>query len=192
MTDVTHCSPCPPRVRGHRPLLALTLLASLAGGVTAVEAQEYCVACTAPEALYRCVIANPQPGTAPSLQAACTTALAKQGQHATCAVKRGVTVFECDAPVRRIALGDPSPAAAAGNAPVQATVAPPPPVPAADPKAPPKTLLEAAQRAKAASDKQLDQAGDTLKDAGDATANFLQQSMRCLGSLFTKCGSQPQ
>jgi hypothetical protein len=158
----------------------------------AASAQEYCVACTGPDAVYRCVIADPRPGTAPSLQVACTSALAKEGRHAACNVKRGVTVFDCDAPVKRISLGAASPEAAAGTAPIDAKVAPPPPVPAVDPKAPPKTLLEAAQRAQDATGRTVEKSTETMRKAGDATASFFGQSLRCLGSLFTDCGPAKQ
>ena len=50
------------------------------------EAQEYCVACTGPDALYRCVIDGARPGVASSFQVLCISALAKEGPHASCAV----------------------------------------------------------------------------------------------------------
>src|SRR5436190_14434783 len=84
---------------GHRIVSGLGLLLALASG-TAV-AQEYCVACSEPNGLYRCVIDGAQPRGGQSLQLLCVTAMAKEGGHATCSVKRG-TVFDCDGPVKRI------------------------------------------------------------------------------------------
>src|SRR5262245_10504541 len=65
------------------------------------EAQEYCVACSEPSAIYRCVIEGAQPRGGQSLQMLCVTTLAKQGGHATCSVKGG-TVFECNGAVKRV------------------------------------------------------------------------------------------
>ena len=65
------------------------------------DAQEYCVACSDPPGLYRCIIEGAQPRGGQSLQMLCVTAMAKNGGHATCSVKRA-NVFECDAAVKRI------------------------------------------------------------------------------------------
>src|SRR5215470_19687770 len=79
------------------PLLGLLVfaLASAAG------AQEFCVACSEPSALYRCVIDGAQPQGGQPLQMLGVTAMAKAGGHGTCTVKRG-TVFDCDGPVKRV------------------------------------------------------------------------------------------
>ena len=53
------------------------------------EAQEYCIACTEPAAVYRCVIDGARPGGGQSLQMLCITSMAKDGNHATCGIKRG-------------------------------------------------------------------------------------------------------
>ncbi len=141
-----------------------------------VASQEYCVSCAEPDATYRCAISGARPGLSQSLQVACITALAKDGQHATCTVKRGVTVFECDGPVKTIAIAPDAP-----GVPVPPpTVVAPPIVQPADPKEPAKTVLEAAQRAQKATDAEL-------RKAGDATAGFFKRTFTCVGSLFTKC-----
>src|SRR5438105_14470922 len=75
-----------------------SLVMSAAGQAAA---QEYCVACSEPHGLYRCVIDGAQPRGGQSLQMLCVTALAKEGRHATCSVKRA-TVFECDGAVKHI------------------------------------------------------------------------------------------
>lgn len=141
-------------------------------------AQEYCVVCAEPNATYRCVIADPKPGAGQSFQAACTGALARDGKHGQCSIKSGVTVFECDAPVKRVVLGDLT------SPPVVAVPAPPP---APDPNAPPKTLLEAAQRAKTASDQQFQKQAEKVEEAASATSNFFKKSLKCVGTLFTQC-----
>lgn len=68
--------------------------------VTPASAQEYCVACTGPQALYRCVLENATPTGIP-LKVLCIKMLAREGGHATCSVRSG-TIFECDAPIKRI------------------------------------------------------------------------------------------
>jgi hypothetical protein len=155
---------------------AATAVAPLFAAPTLVVAQEYCVACNGPDATYRCVIVDPRPGAATTLQAACLGVMAKAGGHAQCSVKSGVTVFECDAPVKRISLADAEPV----------LLAPPAP-PLADPNAPPKTLLEAAGCAKAAADRQAEKNAADASAALKATGNFFQKSLACLTSLFTKC-----
>jgi hypothetical protein len=116
--------------------------------------------------------------------------MAKEGGHATCAVKRG-TVFECDGAVKRIpwtAL-EASPARPAPAQP-QPWVAPAPkPEPAAGPapappsgvpEAPPQTVLELAKRANEKTAEQMKKAGDTVKDATKKTWD-------CMLSFFTRC-----
>jgi hypothetical protein len=165
-------------------LAALTVLSGLlSSGLSSIgvsssaSAQEYCVTCSEPNAIYRCVLSGARTGLSQSLQVACMTAIATDGRHATCAIKRGVTVFECDGPVKSVAIG---PDTAAGEA-ISATVVPPPAPPPVDPKAPPKTMVEAAQRAQTATDAEM-------RKAGDATSGFFKRTFTCLGSLFTKCG----
>src|SRR5262249_46378509 len=77
----------------------LGLLLALAGG--SAEGQEFCVACSDPPGVYRCVIDGAQRRGGQSLQMLGVTAMAKEGGHATCSVKRG-TVFDCDGAVKRI------------------------------------------------------------------------------------------
>jgi hypothetical protein len=174
----------------------LGVLAGLAAG--RAEAQEYCVACSEPNALYRCVIDGAQPRGGQSLQMLCVTAMAKAGGHATCSVKRG-TVFECDGAVKRVpwaALNAPPPPDAAQPQPWAVQVAPKPepaassvhvptpaPAPAAPapaPDAPPQTVLELAKRANEKTAAQMKKAGETVKDATKKTWD-------CMLSFFTRC-----
>jgi hypothetical protein len=157
------------------------------------EAQEYCVSCSEPKALYRCVIEGAQPRGGQSLQMLCVTAMAKDGGHATCGVKRG-TVFECDGAVKRVpwaALNVPQQPEAAPPQPRATETAPkpeppanPPPTaaPAATPgpEAPPQTVLELAKRTNEKTAEQMKKAGDTVKDATKKTWD-------CMLSLFTRC-----
>ncbi len=157
-----------------------------------VGAQEYCVACNGPDAVYRCVIDQAVPQGMP-LKMLCLGEMARQGGHATCAV-RGGTVFDCNGPIRRIdakaanqALAQPPPAsappAASSSAPpaaVQPSLHPdqkpkPPPV-----DEPPKTVEELAKRVSKSS-------GENLNKAGSAISNSTAKAWGCLTSLFKSC-----
>jgi hypothetical protein len=167
---------------GHRIVSGLGLLLALASG-TAV-AQEYCVACSEPNGLYRCVIDGAQPRGGQSLQLLCVTAMAKEGGHATCSVKRG-TVFDCDGPVKRIpwAALDAGPQPQPSEPPTSAP--PPKPAPAAAPgpaapDAPPQTMVNLAKQANEKTTEQMKKAGETVKEATKKTWD-------CVFSFFTRC-----
>jgi len=146
--------------------------ALLLAGTTA-RAQEYCVACSEPSAVYRCVIDNAQPGGAQPLQVLCIQALTKAGGHGQCALKRG-TVFDCNGPVKRIpwtASAEETPA------PLATPKAGPPPT---DPKEPPQTVKELADRANK-------QTVDDMKKANETFKDNAKKTFECVTSLFSKC-----
>ena len=166
---------------GYRLCAGLGLLTASAIGPAA--AQEYCVACSEPAGLYRRVIDGAQPRGGQSLQMLCVTAMAKEGRHATCSVKRG-TVFECDGAMKRI------PWAALETGPQaetpQPVVAQPPhkPAPAAAPNpaqdAPPQTMVDLAKQANEKTTEQVKKAGESVKQATKKTWD-------CVFSFFTRC-----
>ncbi len=166
---------------------ALGALTSLLVGPAG--AQEFCVACSEPNAVYRCVIDGAKPGGGQSLQMLCVTTLAREGRHATCGVKRG-TVFDCDGPVKRVpwvALNSAPPSDGAQAPPQPASGAPrpepsanPAPTPAPAPEGPPQTMVELAKRANEQTVQQMKKAGDTVKEATKKTWD-------CMVSLFTRC-----
>jgi hypothetical protein len=182
------------RFFGQASSLCLGLLCCALAGKA--DAQEYCVACTEPNAVYRCVIEGAQPGGNQPLQVLCITTMAKQGGHATCGIKRG-TVFDCDGPVKRIpwaALNAPPPPAPGRQSTVEPT---PPPAPSADEKPqteePPKTVLEMAKRANEKTAAQLKQANENMKEqakaTGEAFAKATKKTWECVSSFFTRCGA---
>ncbi|MGE0767848.1 MAG: hypothetical protein AB7L90_15400 [Hyphomicrobiaceae bacterium] len=83
-----------------RGAISSIILVASVGTPGEAEAQEYCVTCKSPAALYRCVLERAAPTGIP-LKLLCIKTLARQGGHATCSVRSG-TVFDCDAPIRRI------------------------------------------------------------------------------------------
>jgi hypothetical protein len=190
-------------------IMLTVLTCSLVGQA---EAQEYCVACSEPSAVYRCVIEGAQPRGGQSLQMLCVMTMAKQGGHATCSVKGG-TVFDCNGAVKRVPW---TPLEAPQQQPEQAqplpwaqpapkpepVAAPPPPVvpasppacaptpepaPASAPNAPPETMLELAKRANEDTAKQMKKAGETMQKAGETVKDATKKTWDCVISLFTRC-----
>lgn len=169
---------------------------------SAAWAQEYCVACLGPDAVYRCAFDNAAPTGMP-LKLLCTSTLARQGGHTSCSIKGG-TVFECDAPIRRIdatvaanALrspadsspdqprgADPAAAATAGRETIKPASAPPgrsAPIPAkAKPESSPQTVEQLAKDVTRSSKESLGKAGDTI----GATA---RKAWDCLKSFLKSC-----
>jgi len=178
-------------MRGGCPIGAgFGVLLALAAGPAA--GQEFCVACSGPPGVYRCVIDGAQPRGGQSLQLLCVTAMAKQGGHATCSVKRG-TVFDCDGVVKRIpwtaleaTQQPPTPRAPDAPAAPQrpAAAAPSAPAPAAPsgpaPDAPPQTVVDLAKQANEKTVEQVKRAGETVKEA-------TKKTWECVISLFTRC-----
>lgn len=156
-----------------RSTFSVLMLVGLLAESGAASAQEYCVACSEPDAVYRCIIEGAQPGGAQPLQVMCITAMAKAGNHATCGVKRG-TVFQCDGPVRRVpwtASGESQPL----NPQAQKSDSKP-----SDPNEPPKTMLEMADRANK-------KTADDMKKAGESVSDGAKKTWECIASLFFKC-----
>lgn len=163
-------------------------------GAAPAAAQEYCVACTGPGAVYRCVIDQAAPSGAP-FKALCTGTLARQGGHATCTVRSG-TVFDCDGPVRRVDAKSAILGGATPTPPIVEKVGPPgnkPGLPNAEPNArhqadpqskpanaPPRTVEEAARDMTKSS-------GEALQKAGDAISGSTRKAWSCVTTLFKSC-----
>ena len=188
-----------------RVWLVTSALLATTVGAGAVGAQEYCVACAGPAAVYRCVIDKAVPGAMP-LSQLCATEMARRGGHEACAVQGG-TVFDCTGPIRRVgtsAGGDPTtgpaspsspttapttkhgapraaagPVAAPGRAPVDPTAAGKPgeaPTPAGAPGS-------VEELARGVSGK----AEEGMSTTGNAIGNAAQKSWKCLTSFFKSC-----
>jgi hypothetical protein len=157
----------------------IALLLTLGAG--AAEGQEFCVACSGPPGIYRCVIDGAQPHGGQSLQMLCVTAMAKEGGHATCSVKRG-TVFDCDGAVKRIPwtalepLSQPEVSSSREAPAAPAAAAPAAPAP----DAPPQTMVDLAKQANEKTVEQMKKAGESVKQA-------TKKTWECVVSLFTRC-----
>jgi len=186
-----------------------TMALAIANASLSASAQEYCVACTGPEATYRCVIEQAVP-TGMTLKMLCVGTLAREGGHDTCAV-RGGTVFDCNGPLRRLDAraaasglsrfplgpndGDDPNAAAKAVAPPGSKDRPPSGAPLAsevpaksgsDPNAkpastaPPQTVEQLAKQVSRSSTATIDKTTDAI---GAAT----RKTWRCITTLFKSC-----
>ena len=158
--------------------------------ISPAAAQEYCVACTGPDVLYRCVIDGARPGIGSSLPLLCISALAKDGNHATCAISRGTGVIDCNGPIKHVAASPGSNVAPATTLPEPAPV---PGAKTADPQVPkgdPKTVAEMLQRAKEQNDKSWEKTTAQIKSNNDKIGGFFAKSWTCLSSLFVRCNGQ--
>ena len=147
------------RMRSPAITLSGFLLAACGG---AASAQEFCVACNGPPAVYRCVIGDARQAQGQPLQQFCTTTLAKEGAHAECGIRKG-TVFDCDGPIKRI-----------GVAPNQGQQK------AAEPDKKPETVTEAVRDLSRASGKQIEK-------TGEAASGTAKSMWKCVTSLFKSC-----
>lgn len=144
------------------------LLIAVHGGVA--SAQEFCVACNGPPAVYRCVIGDARQAQGQPLQQFCTMTLAKDGGHADCGIRKG-TVFDCDGPIKRIGVAAPAPDKAAQ--PPQHTVEPG--------KAKPKeNVADTVRDLSRDTGKQIEKSGEAAKGAAKGVWN-------CVTSLFKSC-----
>ena len=150
-------------MRAHNLLAAALASSMLAGVAPDAAAQEYCVACTAPPATYRCVIGDVRLAGGQPLQAFCVSTLAKDGAHQSCRIKPG-TVFDCDGPIKRLASGPQAPSA---------------PAPAKE-KAAPATLDQLAKGMTRST-------GEQAQKAGETSGGGARNAWSCLLSFFTSC-----
>jgi len=156
-------------------LVAMALIGS--GLRDRAWAQEYCIACTEPRAVYRCVIGDARYAKGQPLPQFCASTLARDGQHASCAV-RGGTVFDCDGPIRRVALPPQEQRAQEKHTPGQQQTQ----VPAQDPAkdAPPETAAQMAARITRSS-------GEQIEKTGSAVGGSAKKAWNCLTSFFKSC-----
>ena len=177
-------------------LITVVGASSLVLGTRVSLAQEACVVCAGPDAIYRCTVEKADKlarfGGAgdKALQHVCSKEMARQGKHDKCSVRRESAGAACDGLPRMITLAslleaeaEPPPPASPSAAPVAG-----PPRPAkvepektVDTKSqPPRTVQELAERTGETSKQQL-------KDTGDSIGYTAQRTWKCLATLFQKC-----
>jgi hypothetical protein len=164
-----------------RQLLWLAGAALPALAPSVASAQEFCVACTQPNAVYRCVIEGARPG-GQSLPTLCVMALAKEGGHAGCSIKGG-TVFDCNGPIKRV----PWAPKATGAAPAPLPPSEPAPAAKTDAKGEPRTVLDLAKQANEKMHKDNETVKEQAKSVGEAIGSTTKKTWDCVVSLFSRC-----
>lgn len=151
-----------------------------------------CVSCAAPEARYACELFPPEEGTMDqSAELFCAGELARQFGHQSCFVVRGgerpcigakITMAYTGpvTPFPSGIAGEGSPDAVSGTAPTTVTDGNSAEGKAA-PATPPKTLVEATDRAVQSTGEQLQKAGETVGDATRKTGTAIKKTGETIG-----------
>ena len=181
--DVKSLTDIAPRPNGRPLIVAGVRLGAVIVGLGTATAQEYCVSCTQPNAIYRCVIEDARPG-GQSLTGLCLTALTREGGHAACSIKGG-TVFDCTGPIKRVPWTAQDSGRVAEPAAPQAKE--PAPGAKADDKGEPKTMLDLAKRANQNLQKANEDAKEQAQSAGEAFGKATKKTWDCMLSLFSRC-----
>ncbi|KUO68387.1 MAG: hypothetical protein APF80_15680 [Alphaproteobacteria bacterium BRH_c36] len=186
-------------------LLAASVFAAM---LLPAAAQEACVRCDNPFAIYRCQVSDPSLPANASIALICITELAKRNAHATCAVSRatesvcsGELVVVAPAPDAPIPQAHPAGIVAASPAAEPAKSgafgADPDELPRTDEgrqadasppatNAPPETVEELAKQTAIASQKGLNQAGGAVVDAAKTTGQSIEKAGDAIGSAAKK------
>ncbi len=159
----------------------------MAATFPAAAADEVCVSCSGPPAVYRCTV--DEAGKVESyrqakrvLQLICITELAREGGHEQCRVRRSGAegCIGLDRTVSLVTSLDALAARAETEAVEGAVDEPEITVDPPEKPGPPKTVEELARRTASASKKQLEKTGDSV-------GNAMKKGWGCLASLFKDC-----
>ena len=180
---------------------AMTL--SAVAGSSSSHAQEACVVCDGPSAVYRCSVEKSDRlarfGSVgdKALQHVCAKEMARQGKHEKCSVKRDVSLASCDGAPRMITLASlleaetapqpatpPPPIAAPKSTPSSGASAPPKTAASASAKAEPETPAPAVTQPPRTVQEMAERAG---KDSGGSIGDTAQRTWKCLTTFFQKC-----
>jgi hypothetical protein len=156
-------------MRVTTPAIALSGFV-LAISSQAVSAQEFCVACNGPTAVYRCVIGDVRQAQGQPLQQFCVSTLTRQGGHAECGIRKG-TVFDCDGPIKRI--GETSSGPDKGSQPSKTSTEP-------GKLKPRDNVADTVRDLSHDTGKQMEKTGEAAKGAAKSMWN-------CVTSLFKSC-----
>ncbi len=179
--------------------LALVAVAGVAPSTNAQEqSRAICVQCMEPDVSYRCQVKaapehQPFLGNKKLLRVACIRHIAKASGHAACKVSKqqaidcvGGEPYTVDISEMAQSYVDRVPSA------VRKALNPAGPKVSEgqgeeDKDKPPKTVVEMAKRTAESSQKQLENAGAAVKNAGDFVTGTVKQTWSCLASLFQDC-----
>lgn len=192
------------RTSTNKPvILAALIWIAFGRGTLAQDAVHACVTCTQPDRVYSCEVLPPETGImAQSPQLFCAAEIGRNNEHTSCAVVRSSTT-QCRG--EQVTLAYTGPITEPSTTPVandQETVQP-------TSDAPPKTLVEATDRAVKTTGKQIKNAGDAItatgkkvsdvttktgqaiKDTSDSIGNTVTKAAKstwtCVVSLFQSC-----
>ncbi|MEM8976407.1 MAG: hypothetical protein AAGD43_30460 [Pseudomonadota bacterium] len=179
--------------------LALVVVVAAAPSTSAQEqSRAVCVQCMEPDVSYRCQVKaapehQPFLGNERLIRVACIRHIAKASGHAVCKASKqqaidcvGGEPYTVDISemaqsyvdrvpsVVRKALTPAGPKVSEGQG-------------EEDKAKPPKTVVEMAKRTAETSQKQLEDAGTAVKNAGDFVSGTVKQTWTCLASLFQDC-----
>ena len=188
----------------HKNLLLLLSLA-LGGAVSALffssialaENRAICVQCMEPDVAYRCEVkASPQHQAFLAndrlKRMACIRHIANASGHAVCKVSKDQPV-DCAGQSYSVDISQMAQSYVnrVPNSVRNSFVTPGPAQGPTERKSeqnkPPKTVVEMAKRTAENSQKQLENAGAAVKDAGNFVSGTVKQTWTCLASLFQDC-----
>ena len=196
----------------YRRLVVPAFAFSVVFGVTPIGAAEYCVTCSAPAAMYACVVQGSLPDAPPDPreQLICIAELANSGGHDTCSVPRSAPK-PCPGVLKIVAPSSAVPPPAPPQAEADSWPADVMPsdnaggVGAANPNVPPpakpnapRTVEELANETVKTSKQGLEKAGNavtgTAKKAGEqvgkagsSVGKAAKKTWDCVVSLFNDC-----
>jgi hypothetical protein len=167
-------------------VLALGHLTASAAVRAQAPVPEFCVLCAEPTGLYRCRFDGAAVGsTGAGVAVTCLKAIAADGRHGSCSIKRTARPAVCDGQIMVVAaanVGIPAIPQDAASATLPQSIS--------AKSSEPATVAEALARAKAASDKNLDQTNQQLNRAATATTTAVQRTFSCVMSLFKNCKAE--
>lgn len=164
--------------------LGLWLLLAVAAFGHSAAAQDLCVQCDGPSAMYRCSIADIDkagsfPGRGKAIEYVCLTQLARQGPHERCRVSHNHG---------NVCLGDQRTVSWETPRDGQAPAAAVPPTKVERPtNEPPRTLAEVARNTVEGSKQAVKKTGEQIEQAGDAVGGAMKKTWSCLITLFSAC-----
>ncbi len=184
--------------------LALVTMSGIAA--TAVSANGYCVACSGPDATYRCTVKGMPEGMPadPVSQIACVKQLATAGGHERCSIEkfsqencngpekvvagRSVSDGPVDAPLATPSGIEPAEQAAAPDKPDTSNAAKPDRGKdhAEKPNQPPRTVEELTKNSVETTKENLGKAGEAVSDTAKKTGEQIENAGSAIGNAAKK------
>ncbi len=154
-----------PRAISTHVVVSALLVMGWSSSLSAQGVEQACVTCTLPDRVYACEVLPPENGTmAQSAQLFCAGEMARAHGHQSCLVVRS-SDGACEGEKVTLAytgrVSEPNTSVAPVEQPAVKT----------NPDTPPKTLVEATDRAVKSTGKQIKNAGDAITSTGQKVGN---------------------